>query len=300
VFTRAGGVWTQQGPKLVGTGAVGNAAQGISVSLSDDGNTAILGGPNDDAHAGAAWVFTRAGGVWTQQGPKLVGTGALGAYGGQGFSVSLSGDGNTTIVGGPSDNFQPATGGKGAAWVFTRTDGAWSQQAKLVGTGASGLIGAEQGVSVSLSAHGNTAMLGGHRDDNDVGAGWVFTRAGGVWSQLGSKLVGSDAIGRTLEGTSVALSGDGNTAIVGGPIDNTDIGAAWVFAQPEFAGMPGKATVSARVSRRWPGSMAGSTALPRHRGSPASRHCKMLSGRFAEDSNFNSVYFTVPRKAATV
>jgi hypothetical protein len=149
---------------------------------------------------------------------------------------------------------------------FTRTDGAWSQQAKLVGTGASGLIGAEQGVSVSLSAHGNTAMLGGHRDDNDVGAGWVFTRAGGVWSQLGSKLVGSDAIGRTLEGTSVALSGDGNTAIVGGPIDNTDIGAAWVFAQPEFAGMPGKANCfgqSVSALARQYGGLNGAASAPR-------------------------------------
>jgi hypothetical protein len=37
---------TQQGTKLVGTGAVG-AAEGISVALSGDGNTAIVGGPGD-------------------------------------------------------------------------------------------------------------------------------------------------------------------------------------------------------------------------------------------------------------
>jgi hypothetical protein len=39
----------------------------------------------------------------------------------------------------------------------------------------------------------------------------------------------------------VSLSADGSTAIVGGPGDNDEIGAAWVFAQPVFAGMPGKA-----------------------------------------------------------
>ena len=44
VWTRSGGVWTQQGTKLVGTGAVGDADQGQSVSLSADGNTAIVGG----------------------------------------------------------------------------------------------------------------------------------------------------------------------------------------------------------------------------------------------------------------
>jgi hypothetical protein len=77
-FTRSGGVWTQQGTKLVGTGAIGSASQGQSVALSADGNTAIVGGYLDNSSAGAVWVFTRSGGVWTQQGNKLVGTGRPG------------------------------------------------------------------------------------------------------------------------------------------------------------------------------------------------------------------------------
>jgi hypothetical protein len=40
--------FTQQGAKLVGTGAVGKAQQGGSVALSGDGNTAIVGGPADN------------------------------------------------------------------------------------------------------------------------------------------------------------------------------------------------------------------------------------------------------------
>ncbi len=70
--------FNQQGPKLVGTAAVGEANQGLSVSLSGDGNTAIVGGFRDNGDVGAAWVYTRSGGVWSQQGPKLVGTGAVG------------------------------------------------------------------------------------------------------------------------------------------------------------------------------------------------------------------------------
>src|ERR1035438_9043902 len=66
----------QQGPKLVGADALGGQ-QGYSVALSADGNTALVGGPYDNG-AGAAWVWTRSVGVWTQQGPKLVGTGAGG------------------------------------------------------------------------------------------------------------------------------------------------------------------------------------------------------------------------------
>ena len=106
---------TQQANKFGGAGASGAAQQGRSVSLSSDGNTAIVGGPGDNSGQGAAWVYTRSGGVWTQQGNKLVGTGASGAAQ-QGVSVSLSVDGNTAIVGGLDDN-----GGAGAAWVYVTT-----------------------------------------------------------------------------------------------------------------------------------------------------------------------------------
>src|SRR5512143_781050 len=67
-----------QGPKLVGTGAIGTAYQGSRIALSYDGNTALVGGYGDNSNAGAAWVFTRSAGVWTQQGAKLVATGATG------------------------------------------------------------------------------------------------------------------------------------------------------------------------------------------------------------------------------
>jgi hypothetical protein len=234
VFTRSGEVWFQQGNKLVGSGAVGTAVQqGFSVALSADGNTAIVGGPIDNSGAGAAWVFTRSGGVWSQQGGKLLGTGAFGGAQ-QGFSVALSADGNTAIVGGPTDN-----GGRGAAWVFTRSGGMWIQQGnKLVGTGF--VNPAFQGASVALSADGNTAIVGGPCDnpaptDCSVlptdGAAWVFTRLDGVWMQQPGKLVGTGAVGAAGQGGSVALSGDGNTAIVGGPADNGNAGATWVFTR---------------------------------------------------------------------
>lgn len=225
VFTRSGEGWTQQGLKLVGSGAVGLASQGYSVALSADGNTAIVGGYGDTDELGAAWVFTRKDGVWTQQGRKLLGSGAVGDAQ-QGFSVALSADGNTAIVGGPKDNRYA-----GAAWVFIRTNDVWAQQGrKLIGSGA-GSGDTNQGWSVALSADGNTAILGGVSDNRNAGAAWVFARKGGVWTQLGNKLVGSGAVGDAGQGWSVALSGDGNTAIVTGPSDNRQTGAAWVFTR---------------------------------------------------------------------
>ena len=222
VFTRSGSVWTQQA-KLVGSGAIGNAEQGSAVALSADGNTAIVGGLNDNSAIGAAWIFTRSGGVWTQQASKLVGTPVVGGMAQQGVSVALSEDASTAIVGGGFDNRFT-----GAAWVFTQSGGVWTQQSKLVGTGAVG--SPQQGTSVALSQNGNTAVVGGSGDNGFTGAAWIFTRNGSVWSQQGSKLVGSGAVGNSQQGTSVALSKNRNTAIVGGPGDNGGDGALWVFA----------------------------------------------------------------------
>jgi hypothetical protein len=225
VFTRDGsGNWTQQA-KLVGTFWVGSSLQGISVALSSDGNTALVGGANDNGSIGAAWVFTRSNGTWTQQGGKLTGSGSSsGSL--LGSSVALSGDGGTALVGGYGDN-----GNVGAAWVFTRDgSGNWTQQgSKLVGTGAIG--SAFQGFSVALSNDGNTALVGGKLDNSNAGAVWVFGRNNGTWTQEGNKLVGTGAVGAAQQGASVALSGDGVTAFVGGPADNTQAGAMWVFGR---------------------------------------------------------------------
>jgi hypothetical protein len=170
VFTRGGGAWSQQGEKLIGTGAVGAGGVwlGSSVALSADGNTALVGGPDDSPFMGAVWVFARSDGVWSQQGNKLVGTGTPGGAR-QGWSVALSYDGNTAVVGGPFDN--PA----GAAWVFTRSNAVWTQLGtKLAGTGASGA--AQQGGAVAMAADGHTIIVGGAGDNSAAGATWVFAQ----------------------------------------------------------------------------------------------------------------------------
>lgn len=224
--------FVQQGPKLVGTGTVGFfPQQGFSVSLSADGSTAIVGGKGDNNNAGAAWIWIRSGGVWAQQGNKLVGSGAVGPAL-QGSAVAISADGNTAIVGGGNDNSS-----FGAAWIWTRSGGLWNQQGnKLVASGAVG--NAFHGSSVALSADGNTAIVGGFFDDGNKGAAWIWIRIGGVWTQQGSKLVGSGGVGNAFQGSSVSLSADGNTAIIGGPRDNFvagvgggTSGAVWVWSR---------------------------------------------------------------------
>jgi hypothetical protein len=226
VFTRSGSTWTQQGEKLTGAGEVGPGAFGTSVALSADGDTALIGGWSDKEWDGAAWVFTRSGSTWTQQGPKFPDPGRHGSLDEFGTSVALSADGNTALVGAPRDNENA-----GAVWVFTRSGETWTQQGgKLTGTGE--IEGGWFGDRVALSASGDTALIGGPQDHHDVGAAWVFTRSGSTWTQQGSKLTGAgETTGEGFFGESVALSGDGETALIGGPRDNNDAGSAWVFTR---------------------------------------------------------------------
>ena len=146
----------------------------------------------------------------------------------------MSADGNTAIVGGYLDN-----DGAGAAWVFARSGGVWTQQSnKLVGTSPTGT--ANQGWATALSTDGNTALVGGPADNNGAGAVWVFTRTGGVWAQQGTKLEGSSAAGPANQGWAVALSSDGNTALIGGPADNSGAGAVWVRGNHDDAAAGGR------------------------------------------------------------
>ena len=247
VFTRsAAGVWSQQGRKLTGKQEVGSGGFGFSVALSANGNTALIGGENDNGTVGAAWVFTRKGTKWTQQGPKLTGSGEDG-HSKFGWSVALSPDGQTALVGGYMDASLT-----GAAWVYTRSaTGAWTQQGgKLV-------PGDETnksffGWSVALSSNGNLALIGGPDDNSYVGAAWVYTRSGSTWTE-GQKLTGKGGIGSDGNhfGESVALSTAGTTALIGGPGDNGAVGAAWVFTQsgPTWAQLGAKLTGTGTVGQ---------------------------------------------------
>jgi hypothetical protein len=135
----------------------------------------------------------------------------------QGTSIALSADGNTALIGGPSDSQWDRSvpfglGPAGAAWVFIRNEGGWTQQGeKLVSSGAMGT--ARQGMSVALSADGNVAIVGGLTGDGGVGTATVFTRNGTAWTQ-GEKLVSTGVVGKFSP--SVAVSADSSVALVGG------------------------------------------------------------------------------------
>ena len=105
---------------------------------------------------------------------------------------------------------------------------------------------------MALSADGNTALIGGPGDNSDVGAAWVFTGSGSSWTQQ-AKLTDSTAdSGAASSATAWRCRADGNTALIGGPVDNSVVGAAWVFA--------GSDTSAPSISIRSPGENAAYTS----------------------------------------
>ncbi|ULA62830.1 MAG: hypothetical protein LZF86_70031 [Nitrospira sp.] len=272
VFTRHGGVWSQQAYlKASNTGA----GDGFGYAVALDGDTLVVGAPEEDSSAtrvggdensnnamesGAVYVFIRHGGVWSQQAYlKASNTGAQDNFG---RSVTLSGD--TLVVGAPhEDSNAIGVGGdarnnratdSGAAYVFTRSGGIWSQEAYLKASNTKAddrfghslaLSGDTLAVGAYLEASAATGINGNQADNNAAGSGavYVFTRSLGVWSQQ-AYVKASNTRATDRFGWSIALNGDtlavgatqeDSSAIgVGGNQADTgaeDSGATYVFTR---------------------------------------------------------------------
>lgn len=270
VFVRSGDQWSQQA-YLKASDAFFADQFGYSVGVS--GDTAVVGawfedssatgvnGEQDDFNAqdsGAAYVFVRSGDLWNQQAYlKASNTEFFDLFG---ASVAVSGD---TVIVGARDEDSSATGvngdqnnngagDSGAAYVFVRNGGVWSQQAYLKASNT----GINDGFGVSTAASGDRVVVGASREDSnatgvdgnqadnsaaDSGASYVFTRSGGVWSQEAYVKASNTEAGDQFA-ASVAISGDtvvigayqedsSATGVNGNQADNTAnaSGAAYVF-----------------------------------------------------------------------
>ena len=217
-----------------------NGVQGMSVALSSDGNTALVGAPLEQVGAngyqGAAYVFTRSGGIWSQQARITDANGATADN--LGYAVSLSSDGNTALIGIPgkvrAPDFFGNNGSIGAVFIYTRSGTIWSQEAQI--TPSDGVGGDNFGWSVAMSSNGGVALIGAPykviAGRKNQGAAYVFTRSGTTWSQM-TRLSAVDGAANDLFGKSVALSSDGTTLLIGAngkDINNLNTqGAAYVF-----------------------------------------------------------------------
>lgn len=211
---------TGQRQVLTATDGASNDYLGLSVALAVDGGTALAGAPFRNSNTGAAYVFTRGSDGMYAQTPLAVPDGANGDQ--FGFSVALSADGSTALVGANGRN-----GGAGAAYLFTRGSGAYTQAAALTDP-AGGANSDYFGFSVALSADGAAALIGANGRNGGAGAAYVYARGSGTYDQA-TALTATDGASNNAFGVSVALSADGSTALVGANGRNNATGAAYLF-----------------------------------------------------------------------
>jgi hypothetical protein len=248
IFSRSNGTWSQQA-YVKASNAGGGDLFGGSVALSNDGSTLVVGARTEASNAtgvggdqfdnsaygtGAAYVFTRSGGVWAQQAYlKALNPDPSDAFG---LAVAISGDGNTLAVGTifeasnatgvGGDQTDNSAFESGAVYVFIRSGGSWMQEAYLKASNSEAFD--RFGSAVSFSDDGNTLAVGavfehggasgvnGDQTNNDAvtaGAAYVFTRSGSTWSQQ-AYVKASNTEEDDQFGQSLAISSDGNTLAV--------------------------------------------------------------------------------------
>ncbi len=204
---------------------------GASVAISADGTTALVGARG----ANVAYIFHAAGeGSWASTSTPNATLSNSGGAGPDNFgvSVAISADGTTALVGAYG-----VSSGEGAAYVFHAAgEGSWSSTSTPTAalTNSAGAASDLFGWSVAISADGTTALIGAQRVSSGAGAAYVFHVAGGEgsWSSTSSPtatLTNSAGAANDQMGFSVAISGDGTTALVGAWGANSNAGAAYVF-----------------------------------------------------------------------
>jgi len=185
IFARSGTNWTQEAYLRASNAGHAGANNEFGTSVSVSGDTVAIGAPYESSgstgvngnqtnisafSSGAVYIFVRNGGAWPQQAYlKASNTGNSDYFG---TSVSLSGDTlavgadgeDSNVTGINGDGANNASASSGAAYVFTRADSKWSQQAYLKASNTD--INDQFGVSISAS--GDTVVVGAFGEDSNA------------------------------------------------------------------------------------------------------------------------------------
>lgn len=219
VFTRTVDTWSQTQKLVADDGAVDDQL-GWSVAL--DGDTALLGAPGTadggDFATGAAYVFTRSGDTFSQT-QKLTADDGVGA---DDFGFGVAVRGATAII-----TAANALGGQGKAYVFSGDGGTWTQGPTLTADDGTGT----DTFGYSVAFDGTTALFGAPfatvGDNLFQGAGYVFSNAGGTWTQT-QKIAATDGLAFDTFGTALSMSGA--DAVFGALFYNGGQGEAFLFS----------------------------------------------------------------------
>ncbi|MBN2730434.1 MAG: T9SS type A sorting domain-containing protein [Bacteroidales bacterium] len=194
--------WTQKGSTLYGAAAEDNF--GESVNINADGSVIVIGAPknnNGGTWAGETSVYYWNGADWTLKGSPIDGI----TYDWSGCDVDIDSTGNTIIIGAWGGN-----SGTGMAKIFEWNSTQWIQK----GNNLTGLASSDNfGQSVSISANGNSILIGAPKANTYHGYASCYDWVGGAWSPKGQTLSGMN--NNESFSLSTGMSNDGNTIICG-------------------------------------------------------------------------------------
>ena len=280
IFMRYGNNWDVQF-RLRASNAEAGDHFGYSVAIS--GNTLVVGAYGEDSNAtgvngdqsnnlsersGAAYVFIRKGGLWTQKAYlKASNTGAWDSFG---VSVAIAGDFIAVGASGEDSSGQGLNSDQsnddymdsGAAYIFARsgTPEVWTQQVYVKSSQSSGNIEWSDYFGRSMAMSGNTLVVGapeawvddGYGGESQCGEAYVFVVTEGVWSEqarLERKKEASICGFRDDFGSSVAISG--NTIVIGAPGEDSDARGVNGSPNDQSASGSGAAYVFVRDGTVW-------------------------------------------------
>jgi hypothetical protein len=237
-FNRTGSSWASQGRFWAPDAGPGADFFGRTMAMSNDDSTLIVGAWNTDRpgqpafdQAGAAYIYSWSPSGWGFQ-QKLTAPDA--AYQDSfAFSVAISSDGNTALVGALADEGPAGTPqlNYGSAYIFSRSGSSWTFQQKI--TAPDGAASDGFGSRSAISGDGNNVFVSSTSADgpagtpqNNYGAVYNFGRSGTSWT-FQYKITAPDPAPDNVFGGSVAVTDDGQTLFAGGyPYA---IGAVYVY-----------------------------------------------------------------------
>ena len=214
--------------KLIAGDAAAGDRFGVSLAISADGGTIVVGSPRDDDasnDSGSVYIYDWDGNSFVET--KLT-AGDAGAGDNFGVSVAVSADGDTVVVGSWFD--ADAGNRSGSAYVYRRNGSGFTETKIAASDAAAGDL---FGGYVATSANGQTLVVGSRADDdagNGSGSAYVYRWDGDAFAE--TKLTAGDAAAVDLFGYPVAISADGETVVVGSFNDDdagTDSGSAYVY-----------------------------------------------------------------------
>ncbi|MDE3069376.1 MAG: hypothetical protein KGJ43_01470 [Acidobacteriota bacterium] len=174
VFGRSGTTWTQEATLSAGGTPPMFDNLGHALALSADGRTALVGDPDANDGAGAAYVFTGGGSSWTQE--AALSASDLPGSSDLGDAVALSADGGTALVGAPYGS------SGGTAYLYRGSGSNWTQEGQLGPVEAEGHSpGGWFGITVALNRDGSVALVGSPLFEGDLGAVFAFGEAEIGW-----------------------------------------------------------------------------------------------------------------------